>query len=505
MKLKKTCHNQLIWIRKHSSIVFPLLAFTIPLVVRAIPELLMGRFLVGFDTIGYYVPNTLVYLGSGVDFWSLIASAPLLYGVLMGVTGAGASIVVVLKILGPLILALLGIAVYFYSIKALSWSPIKSLVAALLSTLYFVALRISWDMLRSELALVFMFIALILLQKKEFNFKNGLLLSITMVLVVLTHQLFALVMFAIVIVSLLVMLIRKNLIRFLKVSVFILPSVFVFSIIVYLTYFVFSLPIAGYSTEFAGGFQSLLMSSHLSFVADTLGFIVYCYLPLIPFLIFGLRKFRGNVQLNAWMGWLFIPLLLAVLSPYNLVIGGVLPFRWVLLLTYPLTFYADEGIFSIKWNWYKIGYKVAVASIIAFLSVSFLVLPNSEAISYFNEYTSYVPKSMLQNTLQLSDCQDALNALEWSKTNLPSDGYLLVHQAFYGWAALTLGINKLVFYDFGDPALAAATFSNSSTHPLYLVWWVNGTGWYGQRNVPSVFSEIYHSGDIGIFKFIQNS
>ena len=72
MKLKKTCHNQLIWIRKHSSIVFPLLAFTIPLVVRAIPELLMGRFLVGFDTIGYYVPNTLVYLGSGVDFWSLI-------------------------------------------------------------------------------------------------------------------------------------------------------------------------------------------------------------------------------------------------------------------------------------------------------------------------------------------------------------------------------------------------------------------------------------------------
>jgi hypothetical protein len=501
MKLKKTGSNQLLWIRKHSSIVFPLLTFAIPLVVRAIPELLMGRFLVGFDTIGYYAPNTLVYLGSGVDFWSLMASAPFLYGILMVVTGAGASIVVVLKILGPLILALLGTTVYYYSIKALSWSPIQSLVAALLSTLYFVALRISWDMLRSELALVFMFIALILLQKKEFNFRNGLLLSITMVLVVLTQQLFAVVLFAIVIVTLVVMLIRKSIARFLRVLVFVFPSTVVFLIIVYLTYFVFSQPIAGYSTEFAGGFQSLLLSSHLSFVADTLGFVVYCYLPLVPFLIFGFRKFRGNVQLNVWIGWLFVPLFLAVISPYNLVIGGVLPFRWVLLLTYPLTFYAVDGIFSIKWNWYKIGYKVAVASIIAFLSVSFLILPNSDALSYFNEYTSYIPKSMLQNTLQLSDCQDALNALEWSKTNLPSNGYLLVHQAFYGWAALTLGVDKLVPYEFGDPAMAAVTFSNSSMHPLYLVWWVNGTGWYGQPNVSSVFSEMYQSGNIAIFAY----
>jgi hypothetical protein len=178
-----------------------------------------------------------------------------------------------------------------------------------------------------------------------------------------------------------------------------------------------------------------------------------------------------------------------------------LPFRWVLLLTYPLTFYAVDGIFSIKWNWYKIGYKVAVASIIVFLSVSFLILPNSDALSYFNEYTSYIPKSMLQNTLQLSDCQDALNALRWSKTNLPSNGYLLVHQAFYGWAALTLGVDKLVPYEFGDPAMAAVTFSNSSMHPLYLVWWVNGTGWYGQPNVSSVFSEMYQSGNIAIFAY----
>ena len=120
--------------------------------MRAIPEILMGQYFVGFDTIGYYVPNTLTWLSNGVSFWSLMSSAPLLYIILMGVTSIGIPLVFTLKILGPLLLGLLGFVTYHYAHKALSWSSTKSLLVALLSTLYFVALRISWDMFRSELA-----------------------------------------------------------------------------------------------------------------------------------------------------------------------------------------------------------------------------------------------------------------------------------------------------------------------------------------------------------------
>ncbi len=488
------------WLRQNASILLPLLAFAIPLTVRAVPEILMGQYLVGFDPIGYYVPNTLTGLRDGIDFWSLLSSAPLMYALLISVTAAGAPIVVTLKILGPLILGLLGVATYFYANKALSWSPIKSLVAAILSTLYFVALRISWDMFRSELALIFMFIALIFLQKKEIKFKNGVLLSLAMVLVVLTHQLLAIVMFAITFTMLAVLLFRKRKSQFRKISACTFPSALIFSSSIYLTYFVFSLPLAGYSADFAGGFESLASAPHLTFVADTFGFLALCYLPLVPLLVFGARKFRDNTQLNAWIAWLFIPLLLTALTPYNLFIGGVLPFRWILLLTYPLSFYAVEGLFAIRWNWYKIAYKIALGSIIAFLSVSFLVLPNSEAISYFTIYTSYIPKSMLQNTLQLSDCQDTQNALLWARNNLPADSYLLTHIAFYGWATLTIDTNRLVFYEYRDPLATAAQNANSS-NSVYLIWWINGTGWYGQPTVPANFSEVYHSGNIAIFKY----
>ena len=95
--------------------VFLFLAFFVPLVVRIVPEILMGSYVVGFDALAYYVPNTLVWLRDGVGFWSFLATAPFLYALLMGITAVGVPIVASLKVLGPLLLGLLGVAVYFYA------------------------------------------------------------------------------------------------------------------------------------------------------------------------------------------------------------------------------------------------------------------------------------------------------------------------------------------------------------------------------------------------------
>src|SRR3990170_4348559 len=176
---------------------FPLLAFLIPLVVRAIPEILMGPFVVGFDTLGYYVPNTLVWLRDGVGFWNFVAVAPFFYVLLMGATSVGVPIVISLKVMSPLLLGFLGIAVYFYANKTLSWSPKKSLLVVLFATLYFVALRVSWDMLRSELALIFLFTTLVFLAKDGRSLRTGVLLSLAMLSVVFANQLIAIIMFAI--------------------------------------------------------------------------------------------------------------------------------------------------------------------------------------------------------------------------------------------------------------------------------------------------------------------
>ncbi len=490
------------WLRKNGYIIFPLLAFAIPLIVRAIPEVLMGQYLVGFDSLGYYVPNILNWLESGVNFWYLMSSAPLLYLLLMGVTSVGAPIVVTLKILGPLLIGLLGLVTYFYANKALSWSSKKSLAIAILSTVYFVALRISWDMFRSEFALIFLFITLILLQKNAQSIKSGLLLSLTTVLVVFSHQLIAIILFAIIIATVTSFVVKKKKAELYRIILCSIPAALLFFIIIYLNYFVFSSPLIGYSVNYAGGFETLIAASHVDLIMNTLGFLAVCYIPLIPLLVFGIRRSRGNIHLKAWILWLFIPLLLVIISPNIALLGGVLPFRWILLLTYPLSFYAVEGLFAIKWNWYKTVYKLAVVAVIGFLSVGFLFLPNSGALDYFGSYPTYVPKSMLQNTVQLSDCQDTANAVTWAQKNMPSDGRLLVHEAFYGWARLNFGSDRLVPYFFATPVkIADSLYQNSPLIPLYLIWWVDGTGWYGQPTVPGNFTEIYHSGNIGVYKY----
>ena len=151
------------WIAHNKYIIFPVLAFVIPLAVRTIPEILMGPYILGFDTMGFYVPNTLLWLHNGINLWSFLAVAPLLYAILMSIVVSGGSLVFVLKIISPLLLGFLGLSIYAYAKKGLGWSPHKSTFVALLGTVYFVALRASWDQLREELGLVFFFVVLLLL------------------------------------------------------------------------------------------------------------------------------------------------------------------------------------------------------------------------------------------------------------------------------------------------------------------------------------------------------
>ncbi|MCW4029683.1 MAG: hypothetical protein NWE92_08560 [Candidatus Bathyarchaeota archaeon] len=500
-RLKVAQNKRTLWFSKNASFIIPFIAFLIPTIVRAIPEILMGPYLVGFDTIAYYVPNTLNWLANGVDFWHLVSSAPLIYLMLMTVTSAGASIVFTLKIFAPILLGLLSLAVYYYANKALSWSPNKSLTVALLSTLFFVSLRISWDMFRSELGLIFLFIALICLHKNHLTPKTAIILSLSLLLIAFTHQLVTVIMFFIVLATIVNMLLKNQKVEGLKLVLCSLPAASLFLGILYGNYFLYSVPFTGYSGNFAAGFQSITSYSQLALVTNTLGFLAFCYLPLVPLLIFGVR-FKSNLQLKAWLIWLLVPLVLAMVLPNSFFLGGVLPYRWTLLLIFPLAFYAVEGLSRLKWRWYHVGYKLAVGSLLVFLSLGFMVLPNSDALSYYGSYPTYIPKSMLQNTVQLSDCQDVVNALNWAKNNLPQDGNLLVHSAFYGWATLDFDGDRVIPYSYGDPAEAANTTHANNPAPLYLIWWINGTGWYGQTNAPSSFQMLYHSNNIAIYKYL---
>jgi hypothetical protein len=485
------------WIASHRIIFFPLIAFLIPVFVRAIPEILMGQYTIGFDTMAYYVPYTVLWLRNGVGFLTLIGLAPLFYLILTGVVSMGFPIILLLKVTSPILLGFLGLAVFFFANKNLLWSSKKSLLVAIFSTLYFVALRISWDMLRMELGLIFLFVVMIYLKRNDRSIRNSILLSLIMVLVVFSHQLVALIMFSIIIATTLVSYFNKKIVEVRTLIIYI-PSIVMFFVVVYAalatSQLVFTNGIFSQGTE--GLTRLFSFTSTASLAINTVGFLLFCYLPLLPLLLLSAKKFSINLQLKAWIVLVLLALSLAVIIP-NAFIGAA-PYRWVLLLSYPLAFFAADAFSRLKPNWLKF----AVAIILISLSWTFMVLPSENPFAYYTLYPIYVPTSMVQNTLPLTDCQSAVNALQWTKANMGNNSILLVHEVFFGWASLTFKSNQFVFYGFDNPVTYAEKIveNNSNLH-VYLIWWTNATGWYGQPTVSSLFGEVYQSGEIAIYLF----
>ncbi|MEM3377944.1 MAG: hypothetical protein QW674_03230 [Candidatus Bathyarchaeia archaeon] len=474
--------------------VFSVFAFLVPFVVRALPELLMGGYLTGFDTISYYVPITLKWVNYGVGFWEFFGVAPLLYVLLSGLTLAGVPLVVSLKVLPPLLHGFLGLAVFTYASEGLKWSLRKSLLVSLIATLYFVGLRISWDMLRSELGLIFLFVFLVMLQRyaSSFSWRRFSALLFFGVLVVLAHQLVSVVMFVIVFAMVLERRLKRDYSFVRRVFAACLPAIALFLLTAYA-----DIVVLPGSTDWlvASGQSAWLNLMGFSSLSDGLvnavGFLLFCYFPLFPFAFLGIRGFSG-LSLKVWVVWCLI----GVLLPFFFVFAP-LSYRWILLLVFPLAFFAVEGFERLRFRLLK----GVLAGFMVFLSFSFVFLPAEAAFPYFSLYHSYVPSSMLQNSVALDDCKDVVAVLSWAENNFDDGDVLLVHDAFYGWALLYAGCVRIVCYGYASPEDAVLAFLQAGKSRIYLIWWVSGNGWQSLASYPKMFKEVYSSGRMALYEF----
>ncbi|MFB3889447.1 MAG: hypothetical protein ACE14S_08140 [Candidatus Bathyarchaeia archaeon] len=491
--------------KKH---LYPLLAFAVPLLLRVIPEVLMGPYVVGFDTMAHYAPTTALWLSGGVDLWNYIAIAPLFYTLIVSLVSLGGPLLLVLKIVPPLLHGFLGLSIYGYAKIGLNWSPKKSAFTALLATAYFVAMRISWDLLRNELALVFFFVVLTLMHPGcvwRSQWKRYLLLTLGMAAVVLSNQLVAVIMLGMIAFTVLHGLVRRKWLDAAKLMATAMPSAIVFFAALYLSPAVseFRL-IFGFPATSDGWLALFGYSSYPAMLAGEIGFFLYCFLFLLPLAILSFRRFR-DFQMRTWLVLILIASLIPLVSPSNL--------RWIMMLIYPLAFYVAEGMSrlrSMPWKWFKMtalkAAAVYLAVTTAVLSLGFMMDTPENPLPYFNPgqlngYIYQIPSSMLQNTVSISDCADTAKAFAWFRDNAADDAVMLAHRAFYGWAMLTLNERQVVLYEYDNPVQVAEALAQSGQSHLYVVWWISGLGWYGQSSLSSDFEEVYRVGRMAVYAY----
>jgi hypothetical protein len=473
----------------------------------------MGPYVVGFDTMGYYVPTVLSWLHGGVNLWSFIATAPLLYVLASGLTLVFGSVTFVFKFLGPILLAFLGLSMFVFAKRGLGWSPKKSIVPALLGTLYFVALRVSWDALREEMALIFFFLILTLivsgvLKSRKLTWKSYVTFCLALIAVVLSNQVVAVLALGVVLFTVVYKFIRKDRFESTILVILSLPAALLSFAIFYLSPAVPEYRLIFGFPQTTDGWLALFgYSSYPAMLVSEAGFFFYCFLPLLPLAVLGLRRL-GNLQLRSWMVLILIAIFIPLVSPSDL--------RFVMLLTYPLAFFAAEGLSWLKHSnlrhfkrsWYRLG-AVYLVAMIAVLSIGFMVLPPENPSPYFkpisasglNGFIYDIPASMLQNTVSIADCHDTVNALTWLKDNMAANSVLLTHRAFYGWALTIINQKQIIMYEFDSPINPAISAVNQGYKQIFLIWWINGQGWNGQPRVPSTFHEIYQSGKIAIYQY----
>src|SRR5713101_2577174 len=83
---------------------FAVAAFLLPFAVRAIPEVIAGPYPIGWDTIAFYVPNTLDMAAGKMSVLGIMGSAPLMYAFVVPIyLMTKISPILLFKVMGPLL------------------------------------------------------------------------------------------------------------------------------------------------------------------------------------------------------------------------------------------------------------------------------------------------------------------------------------------------------------------------------------------------------------------
>ncbi len=474
---------------------FGLAAFLIPLGIRSIPEIIVGQYPIGWDTIAFYVPNTLDWAAGKASLLQMLGTAPLMYMISVSVyLFLRVNPVWIFKVMGPLLYGSMIWALFRFVRLGLRWPEKQALGGALMTSLYFVTLRISWDMYRNMLGLTFILFSLPLLEDWK-GPRKQVLLSALIVLAVASDQLTAVIALFLVGARSLTGLMRRDWDELTGLVRIAMPGVLLFFSIVY----------AGQIVSGIGMVQKQAPTPTLDSLASSLGFLGYSYLALAPLIIAGLRRVPSH-DLKNWSVLCAGAVFTALLPFFGLV---VMSYRWSLLLSIPLCVYAAAGLSSLTGSRYtilrltrlfnKAGLPIFATLLVGF-AVLYIGLPAQSAFPYYTAFPALLPTSMVQDTVPLSDMDSLIGLMHWVASNSNSQTALITHQAIYGWArAYFPASDRIVNYEYASPLVGVEKARLEGYSSMLMIWWVDGLGWHGQPDVPDSFTPLLRSGDLAVY------
>jgi hypothetical protein len=483
--------------------ILPILAFLFPLFIRMLPEIISWPYPIGFDTLSYI--NIILNSSLNFNIINFLKSANFFFIIAIIFNEFIKDPFLIIKIFGPILFSILCFSLYLYSRKVLNWNSFKAFLVSFLASIYFVSLRISWDLYRQMLGSIFLIISLIALRISNIKLRIFSVIILGL-LNILSHQLTAVLFFIIMIAH---FFIEKELKS--KIYIFLI-IISVFSIFIYQLYN----PTIG---NIRIPYEKIVSNSWIDLAFFISGFLCYISLPIFPLILLGFSSFKG---IDIW-SWLIACLIFSYWPLFLPEYSVVSWFRWAILIVYPIIFLSIEGfekIWKLKKGFSKnIGKILAISILLLNLIMSgyyLLSLPEYQACKYFgewNNYKKYIQTSMLQNSISISDTEDVIKAMKWFNEKIDkNNSVLILHTAMESWARIfiskikiigisEIGLSSQIRRNIEKKLIQFSEENSKNGNEVYTIWWINGKGWYEMPELPSQFKEIQHFGNIGIFKY----
>jgi len=504
-----------------------LAAFAFGVVVRLIPELLSSPYPIGFDTI-YYAWR----IKEGVVWahWSGVFGSWLLYGMLIPLHGLlSADPFLLLKLVMPLLFGLVACAVYYVATEALKWSARKGLFAAGLFSFQVAALGISWHFYRNMLGLGILLFTIPWILGENAGFKRLIVFSVLSVLAVFSHEYASVLLFAAVLGVVASHFSRKKGREAAAVLLAALPAAAVFLTGILLRFYpIYQVAEPNVLVAFQrqGHYSGPLffLTNYLS-VADTFqhyptyldlvasvgSLFIILYAALFPLVVVGF--FRQRV-LDVWTAILCVGAFGCLAVPFF-----ALDFwnRWMLMLVFPLTYYAVNGFVKILHSTMpaalslrplgalKVGTRAAKGLVLVSVVCGFVFMTSPMFLGRGGVFALpttvvYIPSTMLCNTVPLVDVDGVVEAFRWVDTTMDEDSCLLAHDALFYWARFSLNGQCTIVFFKNDVYGAVGLGAEHGCERFLLVWWNRDIGWYGFK-VPETFKPVYDAGRISVFEY----
>jgi len=504
-----------------------LFAFVLGFMVRLIPEVLSFPYPIGFDTVDYAarMKNGIVW-----HHWTSLFSTWMLYTILiLTYKVAHVEPFLLLKVVAPILYGLNVCGMYHFAKRALGWETRNALIAGVFFAFQLAALRISWDLYRNALGLATLLFTLSLIHEVETR-KGFAWFSLLSIFVVFSHEYASVIMFTTVLGVIINSFLKGEKVRSARIVAAVLPALVIFLTSVYLrmTPVPFHLetnvisvndsihPSPGklfFLVNYLNVFDSVQhYPTYMDLASHIFSLFSVLYLLCLPLVFVG---FFRNDLLDGWTSLILVGSFSALVIPFCAL---DLWNRWMFMLVYPFTLYVVNGIVKVsdsqggavnpnwKWlGWMKISKRTMFAILLCgvLLGTTFMMVTYADAgLIYTPTTISYIPSTMLHNTVPLRDVDDTVEVMQWLNRRMNNSSVVLIHHAFLSWADLYLDKAHPIVYYVKDLKTALNVAFDHDFDSVYLVWWNENVGWY-DLTVPEYFVSVFCSGRISAFKYIQ--